>query len=78
MERLVSVSHIKKENKKQVLRQLPILLFEEHREGLKTSKISSIGGLSVETMGTLLRLHIVYPSPMQIVVVKDLHKVGKG
>ena len=75
MNPLVSVSFLDPKEKLKVLEQMPLLLFEEHEEGMKTSKVAGCGGLSRESMATLRALHVVYPSPNQIVVVRDLHKV---
>ena len=75
MNPLVSVSFLEPKEKLKVLEQMPLLLFEEHEEGMKTSKVAGCGGLSRESMATLRALHVVSPSPNQIVVVRDLHKV---
>ena len=70
------VRNLTTKQQRAVITQLPILLFEEHTDDFKTSAVGEHGGLSIETMDTLHCLHIVFPSPSQIVVVRDLTKVS--
>ena len=72
------VRDLKERQQRAVIAQLPVMIFEEHTDGFKPSVCNKNGALSLETMDTLHCLHIVLPSPSQIVVVRDLAKASKG